>query len=57
MNIGDEYMYEDHIGKITALERLGDEVFVVVHLPTMPEGKQWLTTHGPSEDFQEEYLQ
>ena len=57
MNIGDDFMYNDHVGTITALERIMNEVIIIVHLPTMPEGSQWLTTHGPVEDFHEENIQ
>jgi len=62
INIGDEYRYKDHVGKVTDVSRLinenGDAVIMVcVHLPTMPRGQQWLTTHGPESDYTEEYIQ
>ena len=61
--IGQEYRYDDnHVGTITSYERFLDKdtewhVALIVHLPTMPEGKQWLVTHGKEEDFVQETLQ
>ena len=61
--IGQEYIYDDnHIGTITSYERFLDKdnewhVALVVHLPTMQEGQQWLATHGKEKDFVQETLQ
>ncbi len=59
--VGTDYRYKDHIGTITTVERFLNKdnewyIALVVSLPTMPKGQQWLSIGGPEVDFVEEIV-